>query len=55
MKKLGLCGGETDRKQGTNTEDYPDSDKVTDEECNDDHAAAAVGALEYVIQHELNA
>ncbi|MEZ8578867.1 M14 family metallocarboxypeptidase [Vibrio splendidus] len=55
MKKLGLCGGVTDCKYGTTTEVYPDSDKVTDEECNDAQVAAVVGALDYVIQHELNA
>ncbi|WP_114634803.1 M14 family metallopeptidase [Vibrio splendidus] len=55
MKKLGLCGGVADCKYGTTTEVYPDSDKVTDEECNDAQVAAVVGALDYVIQHELNA
>ena len=55
MKKLGLCGGVTDCKYGTTTEVYPDSDKVTNEECNDAQVAAVVGALDYVIQHELNA
>ena len=55
MKELGLCGGVTNCKYGTTTEVYPDSDKVTDEECNDAQVAAVVGALDYVIQHELNA
>ncbi|MCC4772264.1 M14 family metallocarboxypeptidase [Vibrio cyclitrophicus] len=55
MKKLGLCGSVTDCKYGTTTEVYPDSDKVTDEECNDAQVAAVTGALDYVIQHELNA
>ncbi|MGI9283019.1 MAG: M14 family metallopeptidase [Endozoicomonas sp.] len=49
MKKLGLCGGVTDCKFGTTTEVYPDSPKVTDEECNDAQVAAVVGGLKYVI------
>lgn len=53
MKKLGLCGGVTACKYVTTTEVYPDSNKVTDEECNDAQVAAVVGALDYVIQHEL--
>ncbi|WP_257275965.1 M14 family metallocarboxypeptidase [Endozoicomonas sp. SESOKO4] len=49
MKKLGLCGGLTDCKFGTTTEVYPDSPKVTDEECNDAQVTAVVGGLKYVI------
>ncbi len=49
MKKLGLCGGVTNCEYGTTTEVYPDSPKVTDEECNDAQVAAIVGALDYVI------
>ncbi|WP_062270804.1 M14 family metallopeptidase [Endozoicomonas arenosclerae] len=48
MKKLGLCGGVTNCKFGTTTEVYPDSPKVTDEECNDAQVAAITGALGYV-------
>jgi len=55
MKKLGLCGGVTDCKYGTTTEVYPDSAKVTDEECNDAQVAAIVGALDFVIKQELSA
>ncbi|WP_394246207.1 M14 family metallocarboxypeptidase [Vibrio profundi] len=50
MKQLGLCGGVTDCVYGTTTEVYPDSPKVTDEECNDAQVAAIVGALDYVIK-----
>ncbi len=50
MKKLGLCGGVTNCEYGTTTEVYPDSPKVTDEECNDAQVAAIIGALDYVIQ-----
>lgn len=48
MKKLGLCGGITKAVYSTTTEVYPDSDKVTDEECNRAQVAAIVGGLEYV-------
>ena len=49
MAKLGLCGGVTKCKYGTTTEVYPDSTKVTDEECNDAQVAAIVGGLDYVL------
>ncbi|MEF1289086.1 M14 family metallopeptidase [Vibrio sp. M260118] len=49
MVKLGLCGGVTNCTYGTTTEVYPDSPKVTDDECNDAQVAAIVGALDYVI------
>lgn len=51
MKKLGLCGGVTNCQYGTTTEVYPDSPKVTDEECNDAQVAAVVGALDYVLEN----
>lgn len=49
MVKLGLCGGVTNCTYGTTTEVYPDSPKVTDEECNDAQVAAVVGGLNYVL------
>ncbi len=49
MVKLGLCGGVTNCTYGTTTEVYPDSPKVTDEECNDAQVAAVVGGLDYVL------
>lgn len=49
MVKLGLCGGVTTCTFGTTTEVYPDSPKVTDEECNDAQVAAIVGGLDYVL------
>ncbi len=49
MVKLGLCGGVTNCKYGTTTEVYPDSPKVTDEECNDAQVAAIIGGLDYVL------
>ncbi|MGF1754230.1 M14 family metallocarboxypeptidase [Vibrio makurazakiensis] len=54
MKQLGLCGGVTNCKYGTTTEVYPDSEKVTDEECNDAQVAAITGALDFVIEHEFS-
>lgn len=49
MVTLGLCGGVTNCTYGTTTEVYPDSPKVTDEECNDAQVAAVVGGLDYVL------
>ncbi|HHY0377889.1 TPA: M14 family metallopeptidase [Vibrio parahaemolyticus] len=49
MVKLGLCGGVTNCVYGTTTEVYPDSPKVTDEECNDAQVAAVVGGLDYIL------
>ncbi|MFH0274677.1 M14 family metallopeptidase [Vibrio jasicida] len=49
MVKLGLCGGVTNCTYGTTTEVYPDSPKVTDEECNDAQVAAVVSGLNYVL------
>ncbi|KHT48156.1 M14 family metallopeptidase [Vibrio sinaloensis] len=50
MVKLGLCGGVTTCTYGTTTEVYPDSDKVTDDECNRAQVAAIVGGLDFVIE-----
>lgn len=49
MLKLGLCGGVTNCQFGTTTEVYPDSPKVTPQECNDAQVAAIVGGLDYVL------
>lgn len=48
-KSLGLCSGFTDCQYGTTTEVYPDSPKVTNEECNDAQVTAIRGALNYLI------
>ncbi|MCC4238231.1 M14 family metallocarboxypeptidase [Vibrio anguillarum] len=53
MKALGLCGGITNCYFGTTTEVYPDSPKVTAQECNDAQVAAIVGALDYVLRNPL--
>ncbi|KIE22688.1 peptidase [Vibrio sinaloensis] len=50
MVKLGLCGGVTTCTYGTTTEVYPDSDKVTDDECNRAQVAAIVGGLDFVLE-----
>lgn len=49
MKQLGLCGGITDCQFGTTTEVYPDSPRVTDEDCNRAQAAAIKGGLDFVL------
>ncbi|MDP4494250.1 M14 family metallocarboxypeptidase [Vibrio sp. AH4] len=52
MRELGLCGGMTDCAYGTTTEVYPDSPKVSAQNCNDAQVAAIVGALDYVLVNE---
>ncbi|RSD31498.1 M14 family metallopeptidase [Vibrio pectenicida] len=49
MAKLGLCGGVTNSIYSTTTEVYPDSPKVTAEECNQAQVAAIKGGLDYVL------
>ncbi|OLQ93436.1 peptidase [Vibrio panuliri] len=49
MIKLGLCGGVSHCQYHTTTEVYPDSPKVTDEECNQAQVAAILGGLDYVL------
>ncbi|ROV59095.1 DUF2817 domain-containing protein [Vibrio ponticus] len=49
MIKLGLCGGVSNCQYHTTTEVYPDSPKVTDEECNQAQVAAIIGGLDYVL------
>lgn len=48
-KSLGLCAAMTDAEYATTTEVYPDSPKVTDEECNLAQVAAIVGGLDYLL------
>jgi hypothetical protein len=47
---LGLCMGVTSADFVTTTEVYPDSPKVTDENCIESQVAAIVGGLEYLVQ-----
>ena len=48
-KKLFLCAGFSDAEYVTTTEVYPDSPKVTDENCNDAQVAAICGGLDYIL------
>ncbi|MGB0894589.1 MAG: M14 family metallopeptidase [Parashewanella sp.] len=48
-KKLGLCAGFTDREYCTTTEVYPDSPKVTEDECNRAQVAVLTGGLDYLL------
>ncbi|RLV61173.1 DUF2817 domain-containing protein [Parashewanella curva] len=48
-KTLGLCAGFTDRTYCTTTEVYPDSPRVTEEECNLAQVAAITGGLDYLL------
>ncbi len=47
---LGLCMGVTKAKFVTTTEVYPDSPKVTDENCIEAQVASIIGGLKYLIQ-----
>ncbi len=49
-KKYGLCIGFSDAQYKTTTEVYPDSPRVTPQQCNQAQVAAVTGGLEYVIQ-----
>lgn len=46
--ELGLCIGFTNGVYSTTTEVYPDSPKVTDEECVNAQIAAITGGIEYI-------
>ena len=50
VKKLGLCAGITNSKYVTTTEVYPDSPKVTKQNCIDAQVAAIVGGLNYLLE-----
>lgn len=49
LATLGLCASFTDYQYCTTTEVYPDSPKVTNDECNRAQVAAIVGALDYIL------
>ncbi|MFG1481504.1 M14 family metallocarboxypeptidase [Halobacteriovorax sp. HFRX-2_2] len=49
LKKLHLCASFSNAKFCTTTEVYPDSPKVTDEDCVNAQVAAIVGGLDYLI------
>lgn len=48
-KQLGLCAGFTDSQYPTTTEVYPDSPKVSDEDCIRAQVAAVKGGLDYLM------
>ena len=50
LKALGLCASVTNATYTTTTEVYPDSEKVTDSDCNNAQVAAIKAALDFVIQ-----
>lgn len=52
-KSLGLCTGFSNAKFVTTTEVYPDSPKVSNEDCIDAQVAAITGGLEYLIKKTL--
>jgi len=49
LKKLSLCAGFSQAKYTTTTEVYPDSPKVTDQECIDAQVAAIKGGLDFIL------
>ncbi|MBS0514003.1 MAG: M14 family metallocarboxypeptidase [Proteobacteria bacterium] len=51
LNKLGLCAGITNARYKTTTEVYPDSPRVTPEQCNDAQVAAVCAALDYALAH----
>ena len=48
-KVLGLCGGVTNATYSTTTEVYPDSEHVTEEECNRAQVKSVTSALDYIL------
>jgi hypothetical protein len=50
VAKLGLCASVTGATYATTTEMYPDSPRVTNEQCNRAQRAAITGALDYIIE-----
>jgi hypothetical protein len=51
MRELGLCAGITRARYTTTTEVYPDSPRVTPEQCNAAQAAAVCAAIEFALDH----
>ena len=52
-KKLGLCNGFTNAIYCTTTEVYPDSPKVTGEDCINARVAAITAGLDYLIKRNI--
>lgn len=51
LKKLFLCAGFSNAKYTTTTEVYPDSPRVTPENCVDAQVAAVVGGIEFLLRN----
>lgn len=51
LRQLGLCAGVTDAPYTTTTEVYPDSPRVTPEQCNAAQAAAVCAAIDYALKY----
>jgi len=51
LKQLGLCAGVTRAPYKTTTEVYPDSPRVTPEQCNAAQAAAVCAGIDYALIH----
>jgi hypothetical protein len=49
VTKLGLCGSITRARFHTTTEVYPDSPRVTAEECNEAQVAAVRAAIDFAL------
>ena len=52
LKQLGLCASITSAPYRTTTEVYPDSARVTPEQCNAAQAAAVCAAIDYALAHQ---
>ena len=50
MKKLGLCGSVTRARFHTTTEVYPDSPRVTADECNEAQVTAVRAAIDFALR-----
>ncbi|GAA6206236.1 M14 family metallocarboxypeptidase [Thalassotalea sp. SU-HH00458] len=51
-REYGLCMGLSDAKFVTTTEVYPDSPKVSSQQCNLAQVAVITGGLDYILTHE---
>ncbi|WP_165856847.1 M14 family metallocarboxypeptidase [Marinobacter sp. JSM 1782161] len=51
LEQLGLCAGLTPAPHKTTTEVYPDSPRVTPDQCNAAQAAAVCAAIDYALEH----
>lgn len=55
LAQLGLCTSLTNARYRTTTEVYPDSDRVTPEQCNAAQVAAVRAAIDYALSvHPIN-